>query len=87
MLRITPQGKERASMIVEGQLVGPWVDELRRTTFGAGLVAGCRLDLRHLTFADAEGVALLRRLRASGAELAECSEFLTALMGGEERAG
>lgn len=74
-------------MVVEGQLVGPWVGELRRTTLGAGPVAGILLDLRHLTFADAEGVALLRQLRAAGAELTECSEFLTALMGGEQRAG
>jgi len=87
MLRITPQGKERPSIVVEGQLVGPWVDELRRTTFGAGLVAGILLNLRHLTFADAQGVALLRQLRAAGAELGDCSEFLTALIGGEERAG
>ena len=87
MLRITPQGKERPSIVVEGQLVGPWVDELRRTTFGAGLVEGIFLDLRHLSFADAEGVALLRQLRVAGAELGDCSEFLTALIGGEERAG
>jgi len=73
-------------MMVEGQLVGPWVDELRRTTFGSGWVAGLLLDLRHLTFADADGVALLRQLRAAGAELGNCSEFLTALIGGEERA-
>lgn len=86
MLRITPHGKDRPSMVVEGQLVGPWVDELRRTTFDAGLVSGVLLDLRHLTFADTEGVALLRQLRAAGAELGDCSEFLTALIGGEERA-
>ncbi len=87
MLRITPQGKDRPSMVVEGQLVGPWVEELRRNTFGIGVVSGVLLDLRHLTFADAEGVALLRQLRAAGAELGHCSEFLTALMGGDERAG
>jgi hypothetical protein len=87
MLRITPQGKESPSMVVEGQLVGPWVDELRRTTFDAGLVSGVFLDLRYLTFADAEGVALLRQLRAAGAELGDCSEFLAVLIGGEERAG
>jgi hypothetical protein len=87
MLRITPQSDERASMRVEGQLVGPWVEELRRSTVGAGLVAGGFLDLRHLTFADAEGVALLRQLRAAGTELGDCSEFLAALIGGEERAG
>jgi hypothetical protein len=73
-------------MTVEGQLVGPWVDELRQTTFGAGFVPGTRLDLRHLTFADAEGVALLRQLRAAGAELEQCSEFLTVLIGGADRA-
>ncbi len=87
MLRITPQHKQRPSMVVEGQLIGPWVEELRRTTVGAGPVSGLFLDLRDLTFADAEGVTLLRELRAAGAELGMCSELVMALIGGEERAG
>jgi hypothetical protein len=87
MLRITQPTEPNQALLVEGQLVGPWVDELHRTTLGRGSVAGIRLDLRHLSYADAEGVALLQELRAAGAELRDCSEFLSVLMGGVDRAG
>ena len=87
MLRITQPSESSSALIVEGQLVGPWVDEFRRITFDAGVVAGARLDLRHVSFADAEGIALLRQLRAAGARLEGCSEFLSALIGGGDRAG
>jgi hypothetical protein len=87
MLRITQRTGPNEALLVEGQLVGPWVGELHRTTLGRGSVAGIRLDLRHLSFADTEGVALLRQLRTAGAELRGCSEFLSVLIGGEDRAG
>jgi hypothetical protein len=87
MLRITQRTEPGEALLVEGQLVGPWVGELHRTTLGRGSVAGIRLDLRHLSYADADGVALLRELRAAGAELSDCSEFLSVLIGGVDRAG
>jgi hypothetical protein len=87
MVRISPNGQTSSAFIVEGQLVGPWVDELQRITLGAGSVEKIRFDLRDVSFADSAGIALLRKLRGAGAELHGCSEFLTALLGGEDRAG
>ena len=87
MVRISQNGQISSAFIVEGQIVGPWVDELQRITFGAGSVEKIRLDLRNVSFADSAGIALLRRLRKAGAELHGCSEFLTALLGGDARAG
>jgi hypothetical protein len=88
MLRIAnadPSAPRR--LMLEGQLVGPWVDELYRVTLGLGAVDGFSLDLRNVTFADHAGVALLRRLRAYGAVLVGCSSFLTVLIGGGDDEG
>lgn len=87
MLRITQSPDTKPTFTVEGQLIGPWVDELQRITFDAGGAEYIRLDLRNVTFADAAGVALLRRLRSAGAELRGCSAFLGTLIGGDDGAG
>ena len=71
----------RPTLLLEGRLHGPWVEELRRCVAALGPVARVVLDLRGLEFADAEGVALLRALRAEGAEIASASTFMTSLMG------
>lgn len=88
MLRITESSGTAAKrkLTLEGRLIGPWVDELQRVTFGAGNVGDVCLDLRDLSFADPAGIDLLRRLRAAGAELGWCSEFLTLLIGGDDGA-
>jgi hypothetical protein len=82
MLRITKTTAATAPTIVlEGRLVGPWVAELQRlTTEGEG-AAPPPLDLAALGFADAQGIALLRALRARGFELRGASSFLAALIG------
>lgn len=56
MLRISPQG---AVLHLEGQVVGPWVDELAKACDQFRPVA---LDLTEVTFADHAGVALLKDL-------------------------
>jgi len=84
MLRITklfrPTG--RRVLLLEGRLVGPWVAELRRTIGEAD--GQTTIDLAGVEFADADGVAALRRLRRDGAELAGPSGFLAALIGGDD---
>ena len=84
VLRITSTRTETASTLkVEGRLTGQWVDELSRAT--AAAVAGGRrvvLDLADVTFVDAEGIALLRELRAGGFALADCSSFVSGLIDG-----
>jgi len=86
MLRINQdlRGSTRPALILEGRLVGPWVQELRRAVADLGADARSVLDLRGLQFADAEGVALLRRLRESGMEIVDASTFITSLLGVRE---
>jgi hypothetical protein len=88
MLRITEQPHlthggdpaDRRAIVLEGRLVGPWVEELGRVVGGAepGRIT---LDLGALSFADEGGLTLLRRLRDSGVELASPSPFMAALIG------
>ena len=66
--------------MLEGRLVGPWVEELRRVVDGAE-PGGVTLDLGALSFADGDGLTLLRSLRDSGVELASPSPFMAALIG------
>ena len=84
MLKITQHanGPARRAIRLEGRLVGPWVDELHRVVRGLD-VGTLRVELGGLAFADAAGVALLRGLRDSGAELAEASAFIATLIGAE----
>ena len=84
MLRITKEVRppSRAALVVEGQLVGPWVEELRRATEDVLATGNAVLDLQGLRFADREGVALLRRLRDAGLEMVGSSTFVTTLIGG-----
>jgi len=72
MLRITIQDEaQRATIKLEGKVVGPWVQELRRSwqSFAPSLgTRELRLDLRGVSFVDAEGRQLLREIyQASGA--------------------
>ena len=81
MLRITKQNppNTRPVLVLEGRLVGPWVAALRQSV---GEVEGPKaVDLAGVTFADAEGVGLLRALRGAGTELVGASGFLVALIG------
>jgi ABC-type transporter Mla MlaB component len=86
MLRITKQSppNDRTTLVLEGRLVGPWVAELRRAVEEVGSEAA--LDLAGVTFADTDGVAALRALRAAGASLLGASGFLTALIGVDDGA-
>jgi hypothetical protein len=62
---------------LEGRLIGPWVDELRRSCAEAGATASrVALDLAHLSFADRDGVRLLQALGERGVALLNCSPFV-----------
>jgi hypothetical protein len=79
MLKISQTGtpNHSVSLKLEGRVVGPWVDELRRIC--EPLLIGQRsltLDLAEVSYADAEGVATLKRFKSNGVELANCSPFL-----------
>ncbi len=69
--------EQTVTLRLEGQLVGPWVDELRRASekfLGNG--HRLMLDLTEVTFADPGGVTLLKQLRSRSASLTGCSPFL-----------
>jgi anti-anti-sigma regulatory factor len=70
---------------VAGRLVGEGAGELSRVcTAGSRPL---RIDLSGLLQADELGLSLLRSLRASGAELAGVSPFISLLLeGGRDRA-
>ena len=79
MLRISKIEFEKqvSRLRLDGRLSGPWVDELRRSC-EADLEVGHELivDCAGLTFADAEGIALLRWLREQNVTLENCSPFV-----------
>jgi ABC-type transporter Mla MlaB component len=84
MLRISESSEaEEATLKAEGRLAGPWVHELRRAAeswLGRGLRV-C-LDISGLTYADSDGVALLRDLRLREVRLCGASRFMAELLEG-----
>src|SRR5262245_19936586 len=73
MLRITVRMlPERATVVLEGRLGGPWVDELSACWHGLTETRAARsiqIDLHGVTSVDAAGKVLLRALCGAGATL------------------
>jgi hypothetical protein len=73
MLKITQQrdpASESISLILEGRLGGPWVDELDTCWSDLAMNSSGRtmVDLTAVTFVDEKGKALLTRMWEAGAE-------------------
>ena len=83
MLRITlqPPNPHRVSTLrLEGQLTGPWVDELAsacRQALDGTTASSLVVDMTNVRFVDAEGVRLLRALAAGQTTLVNCSTFVS----------
>lgn len=80
MLRISVinDSTETIQLRVEGSLVGPWVDELRRQSNEASSQATTvTIDLEKLRFVDSTGVALLRELAEKHIAHLNCSPFIS----------
>lgn len=80
MLRISVihDSNETIRLQVEGSLVGPWVDVLRRQSDEAlARAKTVALDLEKLWFIDAAGVVLLRDLAARRVAHLNCSTFIS----------
>ena len=79
MLRISEieLNEDAATLRLEGRVLKTLVDEVKAAC-EQHLARGCRLtlDLTDLSFADREGVALLKELMQRGVALANCSPFL-----------
>jgi ABC-type transporter Mla MlaB component len=79
MLKISQVATANHSVTLklEGRVVGPWVDELRRI---CELVLSesrkLKLDLADVSFADAGGVRLLSGIKSRGVWLQNCSAFV-----------
>lgn len=61
-----------------GQLAGPWVEELVQSLHAHDGDGALVLDLRDVSFADANGVALLRSLQTQDRISLRCSAFVAA---------
>ena len=66
-----------ALLRLEGQIIGPWVEELRRTCDGLLDTGAVALDLSQVSFVERRGVELLRSLGTRGVSLLRCSPFVT----------
>ena len=85
MFRVTTdQNINGVVLKLEGRLAAAWVDEL------AGVIGAARsedaqltLDLHDLSFADAQGVAVIRTAVEGGARLVGGSQFIDALIDAE----
>ena len=79
MLKISQAGTPNHSVTLklEGRVVGPWVEELRRIC--EPLLAenrAVKLDLAEVSYVDAEGVTTLNGFKARGVKLKNCSPFV-----------
>ena len=80
MLRISiiKDSAESVRLTLEGWLVGPWVDEVRRQSEQALAESkAVTLDLAKVWFVDPSGTALLRELASRQVEHVNCSAFLS----------
>ena len=63
---------------LEGKLVGPWVEELRKLSDEAlSLRKNVSLDLERVWFVDSRGVTLLRDLAKRQVSELNCSQFVS----------
>ena len=79
MLRISVEkssGQSR-TLLLEGQLTGPWVEELSRSCDDA-LHEGkhLTLDLSAVSLVGRDGIALLRKLKIRNVAVMNCSLFV-----------
>jgi anti-anti-sigma regulatory factor len=82
MLKISQvSGPDGAVVLrLEGQVLGPWVDELRRicaeTMSHAGGTRPLVLDVAGVSFLDADAIALLRQLVTGRVSITNYSVFI-----------
>jgi len=79
-------GGGTVTLILEGRLVGPWVDELKQACARARSgVTGLAVDLTGVAFVDRVGIALLRELTNHDTRLFNCSPFVAEQLKPQER--
>ena len=71
------------SFVLEGKLVGPWVNELEKSWESALAAYPSRMmlvDLADVSFIDSEGRALLGRMRGKGVRLLSTGILIDAIV-------
>ncbi len=80
MLRVT---EDDEGLVIEGELIGPWVAELRTVAeqrLRRQPVPAPSLDLGAVDYVDPSGVALLRELLEAGMQLRGGNPFVDELL-------
>ena len=81
MLKITAvNDNHRTTLVLEGQLVDPWIHELERTWIEARMSIGSEsivVDLKDVTTISQRGENVLSTMMADGVELNCCRGVLT----------
>jgi anti-anti-sigma regulatory factor len=83
VLKITEVSQSEAAITLklEGKVLAPWVDELRRLCTEVPRASKqIHLDLDAVTFLDESGAELMRELIRQGITIARCSEFIAQLL-------
>jgi ABC-type transporter Mla MlaB component len=76
-ISVITDSDQNTRLQIEGWLVGPWVDELRRLSSSALSESnGLTLDLEKLFYVDSDGAALLRELSTRNVAQLNCSPFI-----------
>jgi len=77
-ISVMSESSEAISFQLEGKLVGPWVEELRRLSNAAlARSEAVSLDLEKVWFVDSRGIALLRDLAKQKVAQLNCSQFIS----------
>ena len=78
MLKIVAGESEpgRTILRLEGQVIGPWVEELKIASETALIHGAVVLDLGDVSFVERRGVELLQALGARGVDLGNCTSFV-----------
>jgi anti-anti-sigma regulatory factor len=82
MLRVTPIKTDEATVLkLEGNLSGPWVEELRQCWMElVGRNVRVEVDLQSVHFLDAQGTTLLLAMERQGSRLFGSSPFIHDLL-------
>ena len=77
-ISIINDSEQAIELQLEGKLVGPWVEELRKLSDEAlSLQKNVSLDLEKVWFVDSRGVTLLRDLAKRQVSELNCSQFVS----------
>jgi len=79
MLRVTRKDNPNGTtLMLEGKLSGPWVDEVQKCSGECELPI--QVNLRDVSYVDGRGKDLLIRMEKEGASLVEVSDFIRHLL-------